>query len=61
MCILANVRFYFYGYTEQPKHIPRKQNLLNAVQNITKTCLFKYTENFTIKKWKISDKKFWYF
>ena len=23
---------------------------------ITKTCLFKYTENFTAKKWKISDK-----
>ena len=23
---------------------------------ITKTCLFKYTENFTIKKWKFSDK-----
>ena len=28
---------------------------------ITKTCLFKYTENFTIEKWKFSDKKFWYF
>ena len=24
---------------------------------ITKTCLFKYTENFTNKKWKFSDKK----
>ena len=24
--------------------------------NITKTCLFKYTENFTTKKWKISNK-----
>ena len=23
---------------------------------ITKTCLFKYTENFTTKKWKLSDK-----
>ena len=23
---------------------------------ITKTCLFKYTENFTAKKWKFSDK-----
>ena len=29
--------------------------------NITKTCPFKYTENFTTKKWKFSDKKFWYF
>ena len=28
---------------------------------IMKTCLFKYTENFTTKKWKFSDKKFWYF
>ena len=28
---------------------------------ITKTCLFKYTENFTTKKWKFSDKKIWYF
>ena len=27
---------------------------------ITKICLFKYTENFTTKKWKFSDKKFWY-
>ena len=24
---------------------------------ITKTCLFKYTENFTTKKWRFSDKK----
>ena len=24
---------------------------------ITKTCLFKYIENFTTKKWKFSDKK----
>ena len=28
---------------------------------ITKTCLFKYTENFTTKKWKFSDKIFWFF
>ena len=27
---------------------------------ITKTCLFKSTENFTTKEWKFSDKKFWY-
>ena len=25
-------------------------------QNITKTSLFKYIENFTTKKWKLSDK-----
>ena len=28
---------------------------------ITKTCLFKWTENFTTKKWKFSDKNFWFF
>ena len=28
---------------------------------ITETCLFKYTENFTTKKWKFSDKKILYF
>ena len=30
-------------------------------QNITKTRLFKYIENFTSKNWKFSDKKIWYF
>ena len=28
---------------------------------ITKTCLFKYTEKITTKKWKFSDKNFRYF
>ena len=28
---------------------------------ITKTCLFKYIENFTTKKWKFPDEKFWHF
>ena len=28
---------------------------------IMKTCLFKYSENFTTKKWKFSDEKFLYF
>ena len=28
---------------------------------ITKTCLFKYTESFTIKKWKVSGKKSYIF
>ena len=31
------------------------------LQHITITRLFKYTENFTIKKWKFSDKKISYF
>ena len=33
----------------------------HPIHPITKTCLFKYTEDFTAKKWKFSDKKFWYF
>ena len=37
-------------------------NIIRIKFYITKTCLFKYTENFTTKnKWKFSDKKFWYF
>ena len=28
------------------------------LQHITKTCLFKYIENFTTEKWKFSDKIF---
>ena len=37
-------------------------NLLSGgFQLIMKTCLFKYTENFTTKKWKFSDEKFLYF
>ena len=39
-----------------------KTNATNEItdaqtKNITKTCLFKYTKNFTTKKWKFSDKK----
>ena len=34
---------------------------LLSVLSITKTNLFKYTENFTTKKWKFSDKKFYFF
>ena len=30
------------------------------IEHITKTCLFKYTENFTTKNWNFSDKKFRY-
>ena len=32
------------------------RNLLSTYIYITKTCLFKYTENFTTKKWKFSVK-----
>ena len=41
------------------------QMLLDPCQKgyriITKTCLFKYTENFTIKNWIFQIKNFWYF
>ena len=33
----------------------------NTQATITKTCLFKYIENFTTKKGKFSDKKIIYF
>ena len=33
----------------------------HIVNPITKTRLFKYTENFTTKKWKFSDKKSYIF
>ena len=36
-------------------------NIRPSSQRITKTCLFKYTENFTSNNWKVSDKKLWYF
>ena len=34
---------------------------MHVTSHITKTCLFKYTENFTTWKWKFSDNKCWYF
>ena len=36
-------------------------HLIGWRTNITKTCRFKHNENCTIKKWKFSDKKSWYF
>ena len=40
--------------------MPGKLSLYIKCLYITKSCLFKYTENFTNKTWKFSDKKFWY-
>ena len=41
-----------------PAHIQAgKANDSRMQKAITKTCLFKYTENFTSKKCKFSDKK----
>ena len=42
------------------KKIPRKTHS-HQEHPITKTRLFKYTENFTIKTGKFSEKKFWHF
>ena len=40
-------------------HIRTKYFNIKTVKNlfITKTCLFKYTESFTTKKWKFTDEK----
>ena len=45
-----------WGFIIAPGQGANKDNLY-----ITKTRLFKYTENFTTQKWKFSDRKFWYF
>ena len=37
------------------------QNKVPFLITIMKKHLFKYTENVTTKKWKFSDKKFWFF
>ena len=49
-----------YTVTEKTEQ-QNVRELLQTFRFITRTCLFKYIENFTTKKWKISDKKFWYF
>ena len=35
--------------------------MLMKIHTITRTRLFKYTENFAIKNWKFSDKKIYFF
>ena len=39
------------------KQFRRHQIAVHVILAITKTCLFKYIENFTSKNWKFSDKK----
>ena len=48
-------------YHNSTRKCQQSKNFGQTFTHITKTCLFKYTENFTTKKWKFSDKKFWYF
>ena len=44
-----------YAYSKDPYCIP----IIMSKACIMKTRLFKYIENFTTKKWKLSDEKFW--
>ena len=46
-----------YVYSDGPDQSTHPRSLIRA-NIITKTRLFKYTENFTTKKGKFSDKKF---
>ena len=39
------------------KKYKKKKKKKKKKKNITKTRLFKYIDNFTIKNWKFSDKK----
>ena len=54
ICFHGEIRKLLCGY-------PLLSETKSLEAPITKTCLFKYTENFTTKKWKFSDKNFWYF
>ena len=47
------------GFRDNESTVLEHTGLGNSVDpdHITKTCLFKYTENFTTKNWKFSDKK----
>ena len=53
--------FFFFLITFPSIFYLLYQFLLQIEHFITKTRLFKYTENFTTKNWKFSDKKFEYF
>ena len=45
---------------DQMLHNATHRAAITIEKFITKTSLFKYTENFTTKKLKISDKKYFY-
>ena len=49
----TNIVFPFSGAITIDRFSP---SLYIVDNSITKTCLFKYTETFTTKKWKFSDK-----
>ena len=58
-CAPTIVSKWQLSFLNQPKR--KNDHRYYFMINITKTCLFKYIENFTTKKGKFSDKKFWYF
>ena len=57
-CISSNLCLFF---VEDILRLGLQWNIKPNYIPITKTHLFKYTETFTTKKRKFSDKKFWYF
>ena len=75
LSVIRYIDFIWYYYTNINEHrrsgvnfYPYVSNLMLwlqlcrlIIQFITQTRLFKYTENFTSKSWKFSDKKLWYF
>ena len=57
--LIQHTRKLRYWYTIQAETLIH--HTITIYNNITKTRLFKYTEHFITKKWRFSDKKFWYF
>ena len=53
MQIVYLFNLLFENIVEHAQEVSQSQN----IDNITKTVLFKYTENFITKRWKFSDKK----
>ena len=49
--VCVGIPYWLISGRKQKKHIKQLPNNI-----ITKTCLFKYAENFTTKNWKFSDK-----
>ena len=60
-CMACDITVFtqVFGHITYLSHMSWSKSILSAC--ITKTRLFKYTENFTTRKWKFSDEKFWYF
>ena len=49
--------FYFpFDFLSDLKINTISGDVTSIIKNITKTCIFKYTENFTTRKWKFSVK-----